>query len=300
MIWFRYWFVRLMTGMAAARLRQQPVDAKQYIIRPTPDMRLENSAASGLGKLEGATNFRDIGGYRAHDGRVTAYGKVFRSGDLGGLTERDLDYVLNTLCVKFICDLRNPEEIDAAPNRIPANAARYLSVPVMRASAAADERGMMRALISGDYDKIDEAFGKTYLSMIDTAADSFGQVLKALADPANLPAVIHCTAGKDRTGITIALLLALLGVPDLAIIADYSLTNLAFDRVYATASGNKSLTATGMNPAILVPILVAKPQWIDGVLRYVRRLHGSVERYATTACGLTYTDIEKLRAYLLE
>jgi len=288
-----------MAQIAIMRLKSQPLDPKTFIMRPTSDMRVEKQGGLPMA-LEGALNFRDIGGYRTRDGRTVAYGKVYRSGELAGLTHSDLDYLLNKLSIKFVCDLRNPEEIDIAPHRFPSDSIRYLSIPVLRNSASPDDQTMARALFSGNLERIDEAFGKTYIAMLDVAASSFGEALKLMVDPTNLPLVIHCTAGKDRTGITTALLLSLLGVPDPAIIADYSLTNLSFDKVYLTAKNNKALLATGMNPDVLIPILIAKPQWIDGAMRHVRRIYGSVENYVKTAAGLTDADITALKANLLE
>jgi protein-tyrosine phosphatase len=293
----RFLMIRAMSHVAVMRLKSQTLDPKSFIMRPTSDMRDDHLLEF---PLQGSLNFRDIGGYRTRDGRTVKYGRVYRSGDLTSMTETDLDYLLNTLRIKTVCDLRNAEEIDASPRRFPEGAIRYLHLPVLRSAASQEDGRMARALFSGDMDKIDDAFGRTYTMMIDTAGESFGQALKALANPANLPAITHCTAGKDRTGVTVALLLALLGVPDPAIIADYSLTNLAHDRVFASATRNKSFSATGLLPQMLAPILIAKPQWIDRTLRHVRHVYGSVEHYVTAVGGVTQDEIAALKANLLE
>lgn len=293
----RYFMVKFMSQIALMRIKGEPLDPKAFIMRPTPDMRVMKG---GELPLEGALNFRDIGGYRTRDGKTVKYGKLYRSGELTSLTEADLDYLLNTLGVKAVCDLRNPEEVRASPQRFPAGRVNYLPLPILQGMATAEDGRVAKALFSGDVEKIDHAFQQTYITMIDVSAPYFGRALKLLADPANLPAITHCTAGKDRTGIIVALLLALLNVPDPAIIADYSLSNLAFERVYQTAKHNKGLTSTGLNPDVLIPILIAKPQWIDGTLRHIQHAYGSVEHYVTTAGGLSATDIQCLKDNFLE
>lgn len=293
----RFLITRAMSYVAVMRLKSQVLDPQMFLMRPTSDMRVDRAHEF---PLEGALNFRDIGGYRARDGSTVKYGRVYRSGELTSLTEADLRYLLETLGIKLICDLRNPEEVAASPSRFPDGAITYLSLPILQNSTSSEDGKMARAMFSGEMDKIDAAFGSLYTSMIDVGGAMFGKTLKALANPDNLPAITHCTAGKDRTGITIALLLSLLGVSDPAIIADYSLTNLAFERVLQTATRNESFRATGLLPNLLAPIMLAKPQWIDGVLRHVRQVYGSVEHYVTTVGGVTQDEIASLRANLLE
>ncbi len=289
--------IKLMAQRALHRLKSQPIDPQSYITRPTAEMRAQPSAEL---PLEGAVNFRDLGGYRTRDARTVKAGKLYRSGELTRLTDADLHYLLNTLHVKYVCDLRNPEEVAEAAHRFPSGSLGYINLPILRASASSDERQVGKALFSGDIAKIDAAFGQTYIGMVDNSAAAFGQALKIMTDPANLPTIFHCTAGKDRTGITVALVLGLLGVPDATISADYSLTNLAYDHVYQTAKNNRTYQATGIPIDVLAPILVAKPRWIVGVLAHIQQQYGSVEHYVLTKAGLTQSDIDALRANLLE
>ncbi len=297
MIQLRTVLVKLIAQRALQRLKEHPLNPQSFLTRPTADMR----AAQGADlPLEGALNFRDLGGYRTQDGHTIRFGKIYRSGELTRLTDADLDYLLNTLHIRYVCDLRNPEEVAVSAHRFPVDRIQYLNLPILRGSASSEERQVGKALFSGNTEKIDAAFGQTYLSMVTGAAATFGQALKVLTDPANLPTIIHCTAGKDRTGITVALLLSLLGVPDAAISADYSLTNLAYEHVYLTAKHNPTYAATGIPIDLLAPILVAKPRWIEGVLTYIQQQYGTVEQYALTAAGLTAADIDALKANLLE
>jgi len=289
--------VKLMAQRALHRLKSQPIEPQSYITRPTAEMRADHCADL---PLAGAVNFRDLGGYRTRDGYTVKSGLLYRSGDLAALTDADLNYLLNTLHVKFVCDLRNPEEVAESAHRFPADSLGYVNLPIMRASASSDERQVGKALFSGDIAKIDAAFGQTYIGMVDNSAAAFGQALKIMTDPANLPTIFHCTAGKDRTGITAALVLSLLGVPEATISADYSLTNLAYEHVYLTAKNNRTSQATGIPIDVLAPILVPKPRWIEGVLTHIRQQYGSVEQYALTKAGLTPADIAALRANLLE
>src|SRR5262245_55729960 len=170
--------------------------------------------------FEGGCNFRDIGGYRTDDGRSVRWRKVFRTGVLSYFTERDHAH-LRDLEVRAICDLRRAEEREREPTRWPDEAADALhwedgaSMPTIRAFAAARPEtaaGMVEAMVDR-YRALPAWMGGRIRGMFQCIAND------------RVPLLVHCAAGKDRTGVAIAVLLRALGVPRDIVTADYLLTN---------------------------------------------------------------------------
>jgi protein-tyrosine phosphatase len=113
--------------------------------------------------------------------------------------------------------------------------------------------------------------------------------------------LIHCTAGKDRTGFTAAILLAVLGVPDEAIYADYSLSNRAYPVFYeGTARSVQPLARIGLYPDDLHVLLLADPAVMQALFGRLREQYGSLERYLAACAGVDARTLEQLRARLLE
>jgi protein-tyrosine phosphatase len=139
--------------------------------------------------------------------------------------------------------------------------------------------------------------------MVDENGAVYGAILRALADPANLPAIIHCTAGKDRAGLTSALLLAVLGVPDDLIVADYSLSNRYYDTFRTFIAGKFKQPQAflfGLNIDDFQPLLTANPQTLRLTLDYIREHYGSVEGYLEQKAGVDADIIAALKVNLLQ
>ena len=244
--------------------------------------------------LVGGVNFRDVGGYRTADGRAVRWGRVFRAGSLAGLTDEDVAY-LGRLGLRLSCDLRSAEEVVTRPDRLPPGAAA-------RHTAIAAEVGRVRRVVAlfRKRHRIQELLQDAYLIMLDQNGPLFAGIIRAAADPANLPLVIHCTAGKDRTGLAVALLLLTLGVPEETVIADYTLSNRAFDLLSGRMrSEMEPLYRLGFDEAQLRPFLLAEARTLTGVLAHLRRRYGSVEGYLQRA-GLDGAVVERVRETLLD
>jgi len=157
--------------------------------------------------LDGANNTRDIGGYRTADGRSVRWKTVYRSGALSSLTDAGCD-AFRGLGVRRVIDLRN--RLAATP---------LFDGDVLCVFQAAE----MTLLPVRD---ADTDLTAVYVQTVKDNAESYRQAFKLLGDPANMPLLYHCSAGKDRTGIMTALLLTLLGVDRQTVIDDYLLSNL--------------------------------------------------------------------------
>lgn len=245
--------------------------------------------------LEGGINFRDLGGYETTDSKRVRWGQVYRTGSLAKLTTSDMEIVAR-LGIKLICDLRTADEVNVAPELLDGVETLYSSIEEENATPA-----RMRALLF-DRKRLPDLMLKFYTEVaIDKNAAIFGNVFRRLANPANLPTLIRCTAGKDRTGITVALLLLGLGVPEATVIADYSLSNLYFEDFQAFAQqAIKPLRVMGISVRDLQPLLVADPETLRRTIAYVRNEYGSVEAYLRDKANVDAATLAQVRANLLE
>jgi protein-tyrosine phosphatase len=161
-------------------------------------------AAERVVRLEGASNFRDLGGYRTVDHRWTRWGRIFRSDALHRLSTAD-QAVVHRLGLRVVYDLRTAEERAYAPSALPPDLRREL---LTIGGAAARVTPLRLDAVPDDF------LVRVYEGMAAADAPTFGLLLNGLAAADGVPALFHCTAGKDRTGMAAALLLAALGVPE--------------------------------------------------------------------------------------
>jgi protein-tyrosine phosphatase len=179
--------------------------------------------------LQGASNFRDLGGYATADGRSVRWRHIFRSNHLGHLSETDIG-VVRELGVKHAFDFRGTDERVAAACVVKEIAVHSLPIePTVVAALRA--RLQARALSSADALEI---MRESYRGYVRLNTHSFRELFAHLVDGEG-PLVIHCTAGKDRTGFACALILHALGVPEKTISEDYLLTNRFYRRDPASA-----------------------------------------------------------------
>lgn len=245
--------------------------------------------------LPGAVNLRDIGGYATTDGRRVRWRRLFRAGSLADLGV-DATQSLAALGLRSVIDLRSPAEAGRFPDRLPDGAA-YLHLPVYQDGNTA---AWLRTLLFRRHE-LDQVMAESYRRMADTRAAAFGDVLRRWADPASLPGLVHCTAGKDRTGIVIALLLLLLGVPEPVVVADYSLSNLAYEQIVAAARDDvRRITALGLTAGELRPVMSADPRNLARLLDHLRARYGSLEAYLRDQAGVGPETVARLRDHLLE
>jgi len=176
-------------------------------------------AAQRVLPFETVRNFRDIGGYPTMDGAATRWGQVFRSGRLDELTDADHDH-LRELGITRVFDLRTQGEVDNEPDRLPDDIA-YEHMPM--SSSVAIPKGLLERISDGDvtsYTKDDMAAG--YLRMLEMFPHYLNTMVAAVA--AGEKILFHCTAGKDRTGITAMTMLGIAEVADAHVLDDYEVS----------------------------------------------------------------------------
>ena len=246
--------------------------------------------------LEGAANLRDIGGYRTSDGRYVRWGRVYRSGAISGLTDDDLQTV-SALGLKLVCDLRGDEEVRTFPDRLP-DTVEYARFPI-NPDRRGENRARLRALLF-DQKRLGLMILDIYRRAVDENAAAFGRVIQRLADAHNLPTLIHCTAGKDRAGLAVALLLLAIGVPEEVVIADYSLSNRHYDFFARyTRRYVRQLAILGVTNADMYPMLTADPKTLRSALAYLVERYGSVQDYLRDRAGVDDATLERVKANLL-
>jgi len=175
--------------------------------------------AERLVPMDGVRNFRDLGGYPTVDGGETRWGQVFRSGRLDETTDTDLERI-RALGIEVVFDLRTQMELDQNPNRLP-DEVEYVHMPM--SSQVAVQKGLLDRIVDGDigsYTKADMADG--YLRMLDRFTGYLSTMVTAVAEGRKV--LFHCTAGKDRTGITAMTLLTNAGVADSHVLDDYEIS----------------------------------------------------------------------------
>ena len=166
--------------------------------------------------FEGCFNFRDIGGYPTADGRTVRWGRYFRAGRQDRMTAADRER-LTQLGIQTQIDLRKPEEIDdQGQGPLPEMGADYHNIAVIP-DGGSDELSRL----VGDTG----ISGKRYLGYLEFGPESWLRLFELFANAKTQPMLLHCTAGKDRTGVSTAFLLSVLGVDRDLIEADYILTN---------------------------------------------------------------------------
>ena len=243
--------------------------------------------------LPSGVNFRDVGGYRTADGRAVRWGQLYRAGSLAELTDADVA-ALGALGLRLACDLRSADELARHADRLPPGAT-HTHRPIV------GEVGRLRRVVTfyRKRHRVQELLEEVYRVMLDQNGPVFAGVLRLAADPANRPLVIHCTAGKDRTGLAVALLLLTLGVPEETVVADYTLSNHAFE-VLATRMRPEMarLYSLGFGEVQLRPFLLAEARTLRGALAYLRQRYGGVDAYLRRG-GLTDEIVAALRRQLL-
>ncbi len=239
-------------------------------------------------------NFRDLGGYRTTDHRTLKWGRLFRSGHLGTPSQFDHD-LLQDLGVKTIIDLRSPQERRKMPDT-PFAGVSNLHIPLFRSDP------FMYRHIMFQRHKLGQRLEDVYTTwVIDGSAKELGCILQIVSDPDNLPLLFHCTAGKDRTGITAALLLLALGVSEKTAIADYTLSNAAADRFMADYQQPLSLVRfLGIKQEHFYPIIATPPQMMIFTINHIKRKYGSILTYLTSAAGVSQETLLMLQHTLLE
>ena len=234
-------------------------------------------------KLEGTYNVRDVGGYLTEDGRITRWRRLLRADGMHRLSPAAQQALLAD-GLRTIIDLRRPTEAERYPNVFAtATTLRYRHMPLYQ-------------IVVGDHDE--RTMGEIYRWMVDECQPQIAAVITLLTEPDALPGLVHCTAGKDRTGVIIALLLGAVGVPHETIVADYTVSedNL---RGEFTEETRQRVTAAGLNWDRYQRLLTSPAEFMHELLAYLDTRYDGVQSYLRTI-GIDGEQLAILRANLTE
>ncbi len=238
--------------------------------------------------FQGAFNFRDLGGYRGRAGQTVRWRTLYRADALHRLPDDELDQ-LSLLGVRSVLDLRTEAELEHGRIKAEHLGITHLHLPVLGKTWAPTK-------LDPDADA-GEVLGSLYIQMLDVGAPALAGALQVLADPAQVPAVFHCAAGKDRTGVLAAVVLALLGVDEETIIGDYALTAAAMASLVERLKQDRPEALSAMNdqpPAYLA----TPPEAMRRFLDHVHAEHGSMVGYVR-GIGVELEVVEALHTTLL-
>ncbi len=277
--------------------------------------------------MESIPNFRDFGGYPAGDGRYVRRGLLYRSGGLAQASQNDLR-ALQALGIRLVCDLRMTSERRANPDRtqqdqriqgeLPAaQAIANIHIPIhaMQRSiwgflgqvalmwlGQRAAQGKSLGLVK-DYD---EFARRAYRQYVRNDRLEFARVIRLLLDERNLPVVIHCSAGKDRTGLASGLILLSLGVSPEQVIQDYLLSNEGLQSYRQAVLNHRRLQKIGRFIPLevlaqkLQPLFDARRGYIEGAFEQMRADFGSIENYLSRGLEITPEERQRLGDLLLE
>ena len=237
--------------------------------------------------LAGASNFRDLGGYPAKGGRTVRWRQIFRSNHLGHVTTADIE-VLRGLGLRSAFDFRGTEERIAAMCGLEEIAVHSLPIEPTVVAALRGRLADGAALSSAD---ALEVMRDSYRNYVRYNTASFRALFAQLLED-RAPLVIHCTAGKDRTGFACALILHALGVSDELIAEDYLLTNRFYRR---------DPTASSDLPEEVKQVLArVEASFLAAGFEAVRADYGDLENYLSDGLGLGAGERAGLEARYLD
>ena len=246
--------------------------------------------------MDSINNFRDFGGYKTRNGKRLKKGLLYRSGDLSRANDSDLDH-LSSLGIKTICDLRSERERQRQPDRIPeAKPFTIFNIP-MRPIVDYHARSLRRllSLMFGRERRMDyvaesykayREYATSYLSQLKT-------LFQHISNPENLPVLIHCSAGKDRTGVVSSLIQLVLGVSPETVMDDYLKTNGSLagytEEIFQRLS---KLSYFGVPWNMYAPLLDARSDYLNAAFAQVKEEFGAIDVWFRR--GLGFSEKEQL------
>lgn len=241
--------------------------------------------------LEGAVNFRDLGGYPVGEGRQTRWRRLFRSDSLAALTDRDVQHVA-ALELYGLVDFRVPKERATHRNRLPAGATMRIVELGFWPQGVPEMLDALRELRI-DAVGIERAVTEHYrLYPVQHCAEYRG-MLEEVEAAAGRPMLIHCVSGKDRTGFGAAVILMALGATKSVIIEDYLLTN-------AHRRDIGHLMPPGTPASVVDVFTAAKPAFIEAAFEEIETAYGDIASYLARGLGFDAERCRRLRDQLTE
>jgi protein-tyrosine phosphatase len=249
--------------------------------------------------VAGAANLRDLGGYATRDGRALKWGVLYRSDALADLTDQDVAY-LQRLGLHRVVDFRSASERERDPDRLPGGVSEVWQ-PI--SGSGLDPAELKDRLFAGKVsaDQAARWLVEGNRAFAGEFHEVFARFVRELADPANLPTLFHCTAGKDRTGFAAALVLLALDVPRETAMQDYLLTNdYTSEKTRRTVRMIRVVSLFRADPDDVLPLFEARESYLGEAFAAIDETPGGTPAYLRDTLGIDDALRQRLRANLLE
>ncbi|MFJ8028106.1 tyrosine-protein phosphatase [Streptomyces sp. NPDC096311] len=255
-------------------------------------------------ELAGVRNFRDVGGLPTVDGRRVRYGRLFRSGHLAHATEEDAAF-LSSLGLHTVFDFRNAADQKLEGPDVDLPGVRNVNLPL---TDPADGSEFWKMVREGDVEQLRGHLGDgkaanrmigSYRTIVKERTAEHSHVLHALAED-SVPALMHCAAGKDRAGLSIAVTLLALDVERDAIVADYLESNATHRRYKVRRTGSSEAARSPEVMELLSPLFDARAEYLTAAFETIEETWGGIDAYLEQGLGVTPEQRERLRERLLD
>jgi protein-tyrosine phosphatase len=282
---------------SGARVRGLPAN-RRHLFRLRDQFGTDVVAGERRLFMHGTPNLRDVGGYRGAGGRRVKWGYLFRSGQLSNLTSADVERLAH-LELDLVCDFRREEEQQRDPSRLPPDSAtRLVSLPITPGSQSSmmteawehpdDRQAMFEFMVDINRDL---AQGQT---------QRYTTMFEALLDVPDARMLVHCAAGKDRTGFAVALILLALGVPEEVVMADYMLSAEYFNPAGEVERLKNKYQLEELDSDIIMPMLEVHPEYLSAALQAIREHYADMPGYLREELGVGPPELEELRRRYLD
>jgi len=255
-----------------------------------------------LVQFNGLYNFRDIGGYKTNNGGIMKKGVLFRSDELSRLSEKDIE-LFKRLEIKLICDLRTDQERKSKPSKIKSEQGiEIVNISIQDKSQEFTRFEFFKFLVSKS-NSIDfkSIMNDMYHNMAFINCNKLNEVITLLSIQNNLPALIHCTGGKDRTGFISALIQLLVGVPYHVVMEEYLYSNYLIEpKMKKVEKMIKWMSLFQVSSERIKPMLEVRREYLDDVYNIIIKEYGDIETYLCEACDIKLKSLMDLKNLLLK
>jgi protein-tyrosine phosphatase len=254
--------------------------------------------------FELVANFRDLGGHTTRDGRNVRHGRLYRSGHLAHCSDADVA-VLAEIGLRMVFDFRTRADIEReGPDRLPAGT-EHRRLPMPDPAASDDIRKLVREGSLEGRAALERVLGdggaerlmmRSAASLVTERKAPYARFLAELARPEALPALFHCSAGKDRAGWAGTIVLLALGVDEAQVVEQYLLSNRDIERIRERVRSQE----TAQFADLMRPLLEVRIEYLQASLDALRRECGSFDAYLHEGLGISEAQRAQLAANLLE
>lgn len=242
--------------------------------------------------VSGPSNFRDIGGIPTKDGKHVVWGHFYRADELSGLKDAEFPY-LNSLGIKQVYDLRSQDEVNSKKDHLPETM-KWIHYPIFEEGNDVQMKAVMQKFRDGSMTKeaASQLLVKANQDFATKNLPRFQVLVKQILD-ADSPSLFHCTAGKDRTGFTSALLLSVLNVDRETILDEYLMTNYyTYDKIQGGMDKMFDSAPVKIDKAVVTQLMMVDKAYLEAGFNEIIKKYGNMDNFIRE--GLKITDEQRL------